>query len=213
MKKIGVLILSIALAQFVYAQSSFYSGALVFSANYGVDGNVTNQHYFNPSENSAQTLNGMTSASNFNITGECGVFNWLGLGLIGRFNDYYMQSNEVTKTSPSAGSVDMGGTVNLHIIRFSHLDVLGGYDWGVSQITYHDNDGVNTTSYGNGTWSDFHITGRLYAKRLGVNLNLYAPTMNFSNIQSSNTPTGEYILNYWKSSGYGASIGLQYRLL
>jgi hypothetical protein len=212
MKKLSVLLLGLALTQFVNAQKSFYSGAFLISANYGVDGNVTNQHYFNPSENSAQTLNGTTPASNFNATAEVGVLNWLGLGLIARFDNYYMTNNQVTNTTPSAGAVDLGGTVNIHVIRFTHLDLLAGYDWGVSQFTYHTNDGFGTKAYGNGTWSDIHATGRIYFDRFGVNLSLYAPTMNYNNLQNSGTPAGTYIVNYWKSTGYGASVGLQYRL-
>jgi len=212
MKKLSVLILALALTQFINAQQSFSSGALVFSANYGVDGNTVNQHYFNQSESSAQTLNGMAPASNFNLTGEFGLLNWLGIGLIGRFDNYYMMDNEVTHTRPSAGAVDLGGTANIHIIRFTHLDLLAGYDWGVSQFTYHVNDGLNTTAYGKGNWSDLHATGRVYFDRLGVNLSLYIPTMSYNNLQNNNSTTGEYIVNYWKSTGYGASVGVQYRL-
>jgi hypothetical protein len=72
---------------------------------------------------------------------------------------------------------------------------------------------MNSTAYGNGHWSDLHITGRIYAHRLGVNLSLYAPTMSYNSLQNNNAPAGQYIINYWKSTGYGASIGVQYRLL
>lgn len=213
MKKLSVLLLAVILTHQVSAQKSFYTGAFVFSANFGIDGNVADQHYFNQPEGSAQTLNGMAPASNFNIGAEYGLFNFLGLGLVGRFDNYFSENNQITKTTTSAGAVDLGGTVNLHLLRMPHMDIFLGGDWGVSQFTYHVNDGLNTMAYGNGNWSDIHATGRLYFDRLGVNLSLYIPTMSYSNLQNNNSSTGEYIVNYWKSTGYGASIGLQYRIL
>jgi hypothetical protein len=213
MKKLCVFILSLTLMQFVHAQKSFYSGAVVFSGNFGIDGNTANQHYFNQPENSGQTLNGSAPASNFNLTGEVGVFNWLGLGLIGRFDNYYMQNNEITHTNTTAGAVDLGGTVNIHIVRITPLDLFAGYDWGFSQFTYYVNDGLNTKAYGSGNWSDIHITGRVYfGNHLGVNLSLYAPTMSYSSLHNNNSTAGEYIVDYWKSTGYGASVGIQYKL-
>ena len=211
MKKHGAIIIALVLTQLVSAQSSFNSGAFVLSANFGVDGNLTSQHYFNAAENNAQTLNGTVAASNFNIAGEFGLLKWLGLGVIARVDKYYMNNNEVTNTTPGAGAIDLGGTANIHFLRFKHFDLLGGYDLGISQFTYHVNNGVNTMATGNGTWSDIHATGRVYFNRFGVNLSLYTPTINYSSLKSSNTPAGEYVVNYWKSTGYGASIGLQYR--
>lgn len=197
----------------VSAQKSFYSGALVFSTNFGVDGNVADQHYFNQSEGAAQTLNGTAPASSYSVGAEYGLLSFLGLGLIGRFDYYVSENNQVTQTTPSAGAVDLGGTANIHLIRWYHLDLFAGADWGISQFTYHVNDGLNTTAHGTGNWSDIHATGRVYFGRLGVNLCLYAPTMSYSSIKSNNAPAGEYIVDYWKSTGYGASIGLQYRIL
>jgi len=205
--------LAILLAGIANAQKSFYGGALVISANYGIDGNTADQHYFNQSEESAQTLNGTAPASNFNIAAEYGLLSFLGVGLVTRFDNYFSENNQVTKTTTTAGAFDLGGTVNLHIIRIPHLDIFAGADWGVSQFTYHMNDGLNTSAYGDGNWSDIHATGRVYFGRLGVNLSLYMPTMSYSSLQNNNSPAGEYVVNYWKSTGYGASVGLQYRIL
>lgn len=212
MKKLGAILLFTALITQAYSQKSFYSKALILSANYGIDGNTANLNYFNQAENSAQTLDGMAPSSNFNIAAEYGLLNWLGLGIIGRFDHYYPGSNNLTHTTPTAGAVDMGGTVNIHLLRMKHADILGGADWGVSQFTYNVNDGLNTKAYGNGNWSDIHATARLYFERLGFNLSLYVPTMTYNSLQNNGSHPGEYIVNYWKSTGYGASIGLQYRL-
>jgi hypothetical protein len=212
MRKLSVILLVILLTHLAGAQKAFYGGAFVLSANFGVDGNTANQHYFNQPENTAQTLNGTAPASNFSFAAEYGLLNIIGVGLIGRFDNYFSENNQVTGTSPTAGAVDLGGTVNLHFLRMKHFDLLAGVDWGVSRFTYHVNDGLNTMAYGNGNWSDIHTTARLYFERLGFNLSLYVPTMTYISLQNNNSSAGEYIVNYWKSTGYGASIGVQYRL-
>ena len=195
-----------------YAQKSFYSGAFVFGVNYGIDGNVADQHYINPQENRAATLNGTAPASDWSVYGEVGLLNWLGVGLIGRIDNYYSQNNQITHTTTTAGASDLGGIVNFHLLRMKHTDLFVGADWGVSQFTYNMNDGVNTTSYGNGNWSDIHATARLYFDKLGFNATLFVPYTSYTNLQTNNPGVGEYVVNYWKSTGYGASVGLQYRL-
>jgi hypothetical protein len=212
MKKLSVILLVIMMVYQASAQKSFYSGAFVFSANYGIDGNIANQHYFNQSENTAQTLNGMAPASNLSLDAEYGLLSWLGVGVVGRFDNYFSENNQVTNTTTTAGAVDWGVTGNIHFLRMSHFDLFAGLDWGISQFTYHINNDINTMASGNGNWSDIHATGRLYFGRLGVNLSLYVPTMSYSSLQSSNYSAGEYVVNYWKSTGYGASVGLEYRL-
>ena len=197
----------------VPAQKSFYSGALVISANFGTDGNIANQRYFSASEPQAQTLNGSATASDFNIGAEYGLFNWLGLGIISRVDNYYSQENQITQSTPSEGAMDIGGTANLHLLKWAHLDVLAGYDFGFSHLTYNTNNSIHTTSTANGTWSDIHATGRIYFGRLGINLCFYVPGTTYTNFKTSNMSLGDYTINYWKSTGYGASVGLQYRLL
>jgi hypothetical protein len=214
MKKLSIiLVLTFAMAAGTYAQKSFYTGALVFSANYGIDGNITEQHYAYQEGSNAQTINGMTPASDFSMGGEVGLLNWLGVGLIARVDDYTPENNQLIHSSPSVGAFDFGGIINIHVLRMNHTDILGGVDWGVSQLTYNVNNGTNTTSYGSGNWSDIHATARFYFNKFGFNFTLFAPTVTYNNLQTNNPDVGEYIVNYWKSTGYGASVGLQYRLL
>jgi len=194
------------------AQKSFSSGALIFNTNVGVEGNITRQHFINGSESQAQTLNNTAPASNYSVGLEYGLFNWLGIGAIGRIDNYSMQDNGTTPSTATAGAADIGGTANIHLLKTAHFDFFAGYDLGLSHLTYTTNDGVHASSTANGTWSDMHITGRIYLGRLGINLCLYAPGTTYSNFKASNTSVGTYALNYWKSSGYGASAGLQYRL-
>jgi hypothetical protein len=199
---------------FCQGQKSFYSGALILSSNFGTDGNMANQRYFNGAENTAQTLNGTAPSSDFSMGLEYGLLEWLGIGAIGRIDNYFVQQNMVTETSPTEGAADIGATANIHVLRWKHLDLFGGYDFGLSHLTYIYNmhNGVNASSVSNGTWSDIHATGRLYFSRLGINLSLYVPSMSYSSFRTSNTSIGEYTINYWKSTGYGASLGLQYRI-
>lgn len=200
-------------AQDVASQNSFYKHALVVNVNMGTNGNVANQHYFSPPDNAALTLNGTALASDYSVGGEYGLLNWLGAGIIMRLDNYYMTQNEFAQSNPTEGAFDIGATANIHLLRMKHLDILGGYDYGFSRLTYNTHNSINTTYTSNGSWSDIHISGRIYFGRLGANLTLFIPAATYHNFKASNMSIGDYALNYWKSTGYGASIGLQYRIL
>jgi opacity protein-like surface antigen len=213
MKKLLFLISLITFNLSLVKAQSFHTGTFVLGANFGIDGDIANRHYFNTSENSAQTLNGTAPASNFNITAEVGLLRWLGVGVIGRFDNYFPQSNGVTESSPSAGAVDLGLTANLHLLTFDRFDLLGGFDYGYSHLTYNTNNESGTSSSSNGSWGDIHATARIYiTKMLGFNLNVYTPMMSYHKFRSSNETVGTYVINDWEATGYGASIGVQVKL-
>ena len=201
------------MAQNSSAQKSFYKGAFVINVNAGTDGNVADQHYFSPPENAALTLDNTALASDYSLGGEYGLLNWLGIGAIMRVDNYYMTQNQLTQSMPTQGAFDIGATANAHFLKWKHFDFLAGYDYGFSRLTYYTNNSINTTFTSPGHWSDVHLTGRIYFGRLGVNLTLFTPSMTYSKFKASNMDFGDYALNYWKSTGYGASIGLQYRIL
>lgn len=213
MKKLLLLLSLIGFNLSLIQAQSFSRGSFILGANLGIDGNFADRHYFNSSENSAQTLNNTAPASDFNITAEAGVFKWLGVGLIGRYNSYFPEANGVTQTTPDERAFDLGVTGNLHILSVAQLDLLAGIDYGFSHLTFNTNNYSNTTSASYGSWGDIHATARVYFGRLGVNATLYVPMMNYRSFTSSNTNPGDYIIDDWKSTGYGASIGLQYRIL
>jgi hypothetical protein len=213
MKRLLLISLLVFSFSLIKAQS-FHTGAFVLGANFGIDGDVANRHYFNSAENNAQTLNGTTPASNFNITAEVGVLTWFGVGLIGRFDNYMPESNGVTQSSPTAGATDIGLTANLHLITFDKFDLFAGGDYGYSHLTYNTNNDMATTSSSSGSWGDIHATARLYfTKIVGANLTVYVPMMSYHNFTASNESVGNYVINDWKSTGYGASVGVQFKLL
>jgi hypothetical protein len=213
MKKLLILCLVTSCHISISQAQSFNRGSFILGANFGIDGNFANRNYFSSSEGNAQTLNGTAPASDFNITAEAGIFKWLGVGLIGRYNSYFPEANGVTQSTPDERAFDLGLTGNLHILSVAQLDVLAGIDYGFSHLTFNTNNYSNTTSASYGSWGDLHATARIYFGRLGVNATLYIPMMNYSSFTSSNMRPGDYIINDWKSTGYGASIGLQYRIL
>lgn len=197
----------------ISAQKSFYKHAFVINVNMGTDGNVADQHYFSPPENAALTLNNTALASDYSMGAEYGLLDWLGVGAIMRVDNYYMQQNQLTQTIPTQGAFNIGATANIHLLRWKHVDFLGGYDFGFSRLTVYANNSNNSSFTSGGHWSDIHITGRIYFGRFGANLTLFSPSMTYRNFKASNMGFGDYALNYWKSTGYGASIGLQYRVL
>jgi len=193
-------------------QKCFNAGSFVISANAGIDGNFANRRFINSPEGPAQTLNGMAPASIYSLSAEYGLFRWLGIGAIGRLDDYYLENNTLTSSTATAGAIGIGGTANIHVLKTKHFDLFAGYDLGFSEIRYYTHDGANATSVADGSWSDIHVTGRIYLGRLGFNASVYVPGTTYSNFKSSNMDAGQYALSYWKSTGYGASVGLEYRL-
>jgi len=216
MKKILILLVAgTALLNLNTAKAqSFHSGAFILGGDVGIDGNTANRNFINNEQPNAQTLNGTAPASTYDILAEVGIFRWLGIGAIARFDNYFEENNTLTETSPKAGAFDLGGQLNIHILTFEHFDLLVGGTYGFSHITYNVNNGDATSSASNGSWGDIHATGRLYfGKIVGVNLTVFMPMTSYSNFKASNEDFGDYVVNYWKSSGYGASIGVQFRIL
>jgi hypothetical protein len=207
-----VLVCYIISAHYCFAQKSFYSGAFVINANLGIAANATRQQVLASPDNAAQTLNGTAASSDYSLGAEFGLFNWLGVGFIARIDNYFTQQNQTSESSITRGATDIGATGNIHIIKWKHLDAFAGYDFGIASITYNSNSGVTSPQTTTGTWSDIHATGRFYFNRFGFNLSLYVPGMSYNNFRLG-TNFGQYTVNNWKSTGYGASLGLQYRIL
>jgi hypothetical protein len=206
MKKLLVLLGSVAIIQQANAQS-FQRGSLVISANCGIDANHLVQQQVNKYTNKTIDTTGGAASTNFNIGAEYGVTNWLGLGLQFKL-DHYLHDTNVT----SATGFEIGIIANLHIIRAQHFNLVAGIDLGYSNLV------INLTTdnyqiYGSGSWGDLHITPRLYFGRFGVNLNLYFPFINYPSLSTNVAEYNEYIDNSWKSSGFGLTAGIQYRII
>ncbi|HTA83949.1 MAG TPA: hypothetical protein VK783_13480 [Bacteroidia bacterium] len=214
MKKIVILLTGLLLTQPIWAQETFYSGSVNVGENFGADWESANMQFQGTMENAPPVHSIKLRASNFNLTGEYGLFDFLGVGLIGRIDNYYVSEDEYIKTVPSAADEQAGAVVNIHFISQRHLDLLAGIDAGFSQLDYALNDyDIRTLISGYGTWGDIHATGRWYFGQVGINLSLYGATSNYDNLHSDKTPAGEYLVSSFKTMACGIGFGLQYRIL
>jgi len=206
MKKILLLAISVVFLQQVNAQS-FQRGSIVLGLNYGLDGYKIQEHYINKTTGGSHDTTGGAAATNWNLGAEYGLFNWLGVGIQLKLDNYFHD----TTTSNDIG-FEAGLIVNLHVIRAQHFNLVAGFDFGLSNLTINyvtDNNQV----YGTGPWFDFHITPRFYFGRFGLNLNLYFPSINYANLTSNVATFNQYIAASWKGNGYGLTGGIQYRII
>jgi hypothetical protein len=207
MKKILLLLIAATFLQQTNAQS-FERGSLVVSANYGIDGYKINEHNVNKANNGTQDTTTGAASKNFNLGVEYGLFKWLGVGLQGKLDNYYHDDN----ISDAIG-FEIGVLINAHIIRVNHFDLLVGVNLGFSNLTI-DYPINNYQVYGSGGWSDFHITPRIYFGRFGINLNLYFPSISYPNLTTNVDTFNQYVSLSWKTaSAFGATFGIQYRIL
>jgi opacity protein-like surface antigen len=207
MKKFLLLVVSVLLLQTIHAQS-FDKSSLVISANYGLDGYTIKEHTVNKVTNSDSNSKGGAAATNFNLGIEYGLFKWLGIGLQFKLDNYIHNDTSVT----SAIGFEVGAIVNLHLVRTKHFNLLIGGDFGFSNLTINLPTN-NYQIYGNGTWADVHITPRFYFGRFGLNFNLYLPLINYPNLTTNVQSYNEYIASSWNANGFGATVGIQYRIL
>jgi hypothetical protein len=94
-----------------------------------------------------------------------------------------------------------------------HFDLLGGLNFGFSNITITSNDGYNDQLYGSGGWYDIHFTARVYIGRFGFGATLYFPGINYSTVTSNNSIYNQYFLASLKAHGEGFNFGVQYHFL
>ncbi|MGP8214126.1 MAG: hypothetical protein ACLQQ4_01045 [Bacteroidia bacterium] len=207
MKKLLVLFASVIILQHLNAQS-FDKGSLVISANCGLDAYAIKEHNVNKATNTSQDTTGAAASTNFNLGAEYGVLKWLGLGLQFKLDNYIHNDSSVS----SAIGFEVGVIVNFHIVRTQHFNLVAGCDFGISNLTINLPEN-NYQIYGSGTWADFHITPRFYFGRFGLNANIYFPVINYPDLSTNVETFNEYIAASWKASGFGATIGIQYRII
>ena len=206
MKKLILLLVSVILLQQANAQS-FQKGSIVIAANYGIDGYRIQEKYTNKSNNISKDTTGGAASTNWNLGAEYGLFNWLGVGLQLKLDNYFHDTNTTNDIGFEAGVV-----LNIHIIRAQHFNLVAGFDIGLSTLTINYTQD-NIQVYGSGSWVDFHISPRFYFGRFGLNLNLYFPTINYANLTTNVSSFNQYIASSWKGNGDGISFGIQYRII
>jgi hypothetical protein len=129
-----------------------------------------------------------------------------------KFNNYFTEQNQVTKTTPTASSYEVLGALNLHITHHKNFNWLVGTHIGYSALDYRNNDPANNIKIsGTGSFFDMHTTARVYIRRFGFHLSAYLPYVNYNKMTSNNDIFNNYILAKWKGNGFGMNIGIQYR--
>ena len=211
MKKTGAL-LFVMLSAPLFSQS-FYKGALVSDINLGVDIYSVQYHYQLKNSTLSTDKKSGAASSNFNLGLEYGVTNWLGIGLRGKFDNYYAKYDSTTRSKPTVKGAEISLLVNAHVIRSKHFDLPIGIDLGYSHLNFFQNDLANNQIYGNGSIFNLHLNPRVYFGRFGFNLNMAFPFITYKNMTSNNATFNQYVLANWKASGFSLGFGLQYRFL
>jgi hypothetical protein len=214
MKKAILILVALITLQQIKAQS-FQQGSLVMSLDWGADIYSVSQKYslYNVS-NSTTTKTSAAASTNWNLSGEFGVFKWLGLGIQLKLDNYVTSTDSTTGQRATAIGFEGGIIGNIHIIRHPHFNLLAGVNVGYSHLTYNYNDGFNDQVYGDGSWVDFHAAMRFYFGRFGLNFTFYTPVITYASLTTNNPNfgLGESILASWKGRGAGIDLGIQYRL-
>jgi hypothetical protein len=217
MKKLLFFIPAIIVSQLSKAQDkpkSFDSHNLVVSADYGFEAYSTQQQYTVQGLGTQKTINSSLSSTNGNLSAEFGLFKWLGIGIQGKLDNYSIAKDSNGYT-PKAASGELGALLNIHLLRLEKIDLLVGVNVGFSTFNYSNSTNSFNYSYsGNGLWTDAHATLRYYFGRFGLNLSAYIPFTGYQGLAGSYSDwkTGQEVLNNWKNSGGGFSVGIQYRL-
>lgn len=213
MKKL--IVLFILAFSIVKAQDpAFYKGALVADLTYGVDVYKVKYHYALKSNASADTtIEDGAGSRGWTIGAQYGVVKWLGLGLRAKFDNYFTDTDKVTKRKPTVTGFEIGAVVDFHPVRKQHFDLILGAEMGYSSLLYDVNDGQNTQIYGTGSWFNFHITPRLYFGRFGIGISLNFPRINYPNMTTNDKNINNLVVSSWKATGFGFNFGLSYRFL
>jgi hypothetical protein len=213
MKKLFILIASIATFQGVFAQDdSFYKHALVLSLGFGGEGYGITEKYTINGTNLTTTQTGSAACASYPFGVEYGVLRWLGLGVEFKTDKYIIAKDTVNNYQPAAIGVEYGVVVNFHIVRTHHINFYAGLNLGGSNFTY-TLDKYNDQVYGSGGWGDIHAGLRYYFGRFGIYGLLSFPTMNYNLTgNNANWSLGQNILSTWQAKGAAFNLGIQYRL-
>src|ERR1700751_1450676 len=114
MKKLVFVLMALVSIQ-LNAQKSFYQGALIADANYGID--IYNVHFHYELKVSPYTKYDhydKAGSKSFSFGGQYGVTNWFGLGLRIKSDNYITSKDSVTKLTPTAGGLEIGVITDFH---------------------------------------------------------------------------------------------------
>jgi hypothetical protein len=218
MKKILLILVSILMLQQVKAQdvdNSFYKHALIISYGFGGEGYaVTETYNVNGVPGVTYTNKFSAVSASYPLSAEYGIGNRLGIGLVGKVDNYYIKKDSITGFQQTIYGFEFGALINYHFVRKKHIDFFAGLNLGFSSFTWTLNSS-NDQLYGSGGWGDIHATLRYYFGRFGLFGSLSFPTMNYNNFSSNNGSINtiiQYLPASWKASGVAFNLGIQYRI-
>lgn len=212
MKKL--LSVLVVLSALQLGAQSFYKGALVTELNYGID--IYNVHYHYELKVSPYTkydTYNKAGSKSFNLNAQYGITNWFGLGIKAKFDNYIVSKDSVSGITPRVSGTEFGLVTDFHMVRVKHFNLSAGLDIGYSDFIYRSNNGFGDELYGDGLWTNFHLTPRVYFGRFGFNVAFNFPALTYKNMKFNDKTANQFINPTWKASGFGVTFGLQFRFL
>lgn len=213
-KKFLFAVISSILVSNILLSQSFSNGSLILSLNTGLEVYNTEYKYQIKNTNFDTIIKDQAGNANYYLGLEYGLLKWLGLGLKAKINNYFTEKDKYTGNTPDAHSFEVAFTIRAHLFRLKHFDLPLGISIGGSSLTYNNNDpNYPITVTGKGSYFDLHLQPMIYFKRLGFNLYIGLPSVNYSNMTTNRDAINELIIANWKGKGVLLGVGLQYRFL
>ncbi|MBS1652957.1 MAG: hypothetical protein JSU07_13205 [Bacteroidetes bacterium] len=193
---------------------SFDKKNLVVDLSFGLEAYAVSYnyklHYNNSTIKDTTTKSG--AVNRFGALGiEYGIHKRFGAGIRLKSNRYFTSKDANTGATPDASSFEANVQLNYHPLIFNHFDLVIGSDIGYSYLNYNTNDVMNNKIYGGGSYFNLYLNPRFVFKNFGLNARIFFPTVNYINLTSNNQTFNNYVIAAWKGTGFGMSIGLQYR--
>jgi hypothetical protein len=145
---------------------------------------------------------------------EYGLFNWLGVGLKVRYDDYITSKDSITHLRPSVTGYDVIANANFHFIKTEHLDIPIGVGYGYSGMNYTvPADTLARNLKGKGAIFDVHVDPKIYfGHHFGINFHVaYTwfgyPQLIYNDNKSGNSPNTTNLT----ATGLNLGVGLQFK--
>jgi hypothetical protein len=192
---------------------SFHKGAVVLDLNTGFEVyNTMNSYSIRRSDQKHDTtVKDIAGNGNFAMGVEIGIRKRFGIGLRGKTNTFFRNVDAVTHNRADIRTTDMLLILTYHPFIRNKFDMVIGADLGFSIFNSTSHDIYSTVVKGNGAFAGIYLNPRFYFKRFGVNFKTYVPYINYSALSSEQSQADRYIISKWQGSGFGISIGVQYR--
>jgi hypothetical protein len=143
---------------------------------------------------------------------EYGLFNWLGIGIKVRYDDYITSKDSITHLRPSVTGYDVLVNANLHVIKTKHLDIPIGLGYGYSGIQYNvPQDTLARNLKGQGAIFDVHMDPRLYfGEHFGINFHVAYTYFGYPSVIYNDNKNGTSVnTTHLTATGLNLGIGLQ----